>query len=217
MTTEARISSDTERAYQALHHGAVLADRSDRFRMRFSGDKAAESLTGLVTNDVASLSAGQGQYAAALTPKGKVLADLRIFARAGDILVDTNAAAAAGFAAMIRKFVNPRLAKYEDVSQQTFDLGLFGSGAEQILRSSLPDANSAGLSLYAHITASLGESVMIARVPDFGVEGYDIIGPRSLIEELRERLSAAGAVESSADALAIARIEAGRPEWGTDM
>jgi len=218
VTVEARLTSDTDRAYHALHHGAVLADRSDRLRMRFSGDKAAESLTGLVTNDVASLSAGQGQYAAALTPKGKVLADLRIFSRAGDFLVDANSAAGPGFFAMIRKFVNPRLAKYEDVTQLTFDLGLFGPGAADMLRSTLPVAELAGLPLYAHVTASLGEeTVMIARVPDFGVEGYDIIGPRPLMEALRAKLAAAGAVESGADVLAIARIEAGRPEWGADM
>ena len=218
MTVEARLTTDTDRAYHALQHGAVVADRSDRLRMRFTGEKAAESLTGLVTNDVASLSAGQGQYAAALTPKGKVLADLRIFARTGEFLVDANPAAGPGFFAMIRKFVNPRLAKYEDVTQQTFSLGLFGPGAQDMLRSAFPDANLAGLSLYAHISASLGdESVMIARVPDFGVEGYDIIGPRSLMESLRSKLVAAGAVESGADVLAIARIEAGRPEWGADM
>ena len=218
MTAEARPTSDIDRAYHALHHGAVLADRSDRLRMRFTGDKAAISLTGLVTNDVASLSAGQGQYAAALTPKGKVLADLRIFARAGDFLVDTNPAAGPGFFAMIRKFVNPRLAKYEDASQQTFDLGLFGRGAQDMLRSTFPDANLAGLPVYAHIAATFGdESVMIARVPDFGVEGYDVIGPRTLMETLRSKLAAAGAVESGADVLAIARIEAGRPEWGADM
>lgn len=218
MTVEARLTSDADRAYHALQHGAVLADRSDRLRMRFTGDKAAESLTGLVTNDVASLSAGQGQYAAALTPKGKVLADVRIFARAGDFLVDANSSAGPGFFAMIRKFVNPRLAKYEDLTQQTFDLGLFGSGAWDMLRSALPDAIPPGLPLYAHVTASLGdEAVMIARVPDFGVEGYDIIGPRMLMEQLRAKLIAAGAVESSANVLAAARIEAGRPEWGTDM
>ena len=52
----------------------------------------------------------------------------------------------------------------------------------------------AGLPLYAHVTASLGdEAVMIARVPDFGVEGYDIIGPRPLMEALRAKLVAAGA------------------------
>src|SRR5512134_15494 len=90
----------TERAYNALNDRALLLDRSSRLRMRFSGAKAAESLTGLVTSDVLALSPGKGQYSAALTPKGKVIADVRIFATEGNLLVDTNGAAAPGFVAM---------------------------------------------------------------------------------------------------------------------
>ena len=63
-------------------------------RMRISGPKAAELVTGMVTNDVSSLVAGEGQYAAALTPKGKIVADLRIFALDDALLIDTSAAAA---------------------------------------------------------------------------------------------------------------------------
>ena len=58
---------------------------------------------------------------------------------------------------------------------------------------------------------------MIARVPDFGVEGFEMVGDRGALEELRARLVAAGAIEETGDALTIARIEAGRPEWGADM
>jgi folate-binding protein YgfZ len=58
---------------------------------------------------------------------------------------------------------------------------------------------------------------LVARVPDFGVDGFDIIGARAVIDELRVRLAAAGAIAETGDALTIARIEAGRPEWGADM
>jgi glycine cleavage system aminomethyltransferase T len=208
----------TERAYQALHGSAVLVDRSSRLRMRFSGEKAADSLAGLVTNDVLALVPGSGQYAAALTPKGKVLADARIFARDDGFLADITAAAAPGWVAMIRKFVNPRLAKYEDLSQQTGDLGLFGSGAAGLLREVLGDASVPPDTPYANTRVVIGDrSLMIARVPDFGVDGFDIIGPRESLDELRAKLARAGAIEEVGDALLIARIEAGRPEWGVDM
>src|SRR5918993_3365769 len=71
---------DAEAEYRVLQTGAALVDRSQRGRMRISGIKAAELVTGLVTNDVVALGAGHGLYAAALTPKGKIVADLRIFA-----------------------------------------------------------------------------------------------------------------------------------------
>ncbi len=208
----------TERAYHALHGGAVLLDRSSRLRMRFSGEKAADSLTGLVTSDVLALVPGSGQYSAALTPKGKVLADARIFARDDGFLTDVNAAAAPGWVGMIRKFVNPRLAKYEDVSQQTGDLGLFGSGAASILRDVLGDTAVPPDKAYANRTVTIGNrTLMIARVPDFGVDGFDLIGPRDLLDELRTKVAGSGAIEEAGEALQVARIEAGRPEWGVDM
>src|SRR5262249_11377472 len=61
---------------EPFHGGAALLDRGARLRMLFAGTKAAETLTGLVTNDVIALKPGSGQYAAALTAKGKVIADL---------------------------------------------------------------------------------------------------------------------------------------------
>jgi hypothetical protein len=65
--------------YEALRTRAIVVDRSHRARMRFTGQRAPETLAGIVTSDVLALEVGHGQYAAALTPKGKIVADVRIF------------------------------------------------------------------------------------------------------------------------------------------
>src|SRR6476620_5457500 len=119
--------------YSALHNGALFFDRTDRLRMRVSGAKAAELVTGMVTNDVSALVPGEGQYAAALTPKGKIVADLRIFALEDALLVDTSAAAAPGWKEMVRKYVNPRVAPYHDVTSELSDLGVFGRASRSIV------------------------------------------------------------------------------------
>src|SRR5260221_11167050 len=62
--------------YEALQAGAVGFDRSHRGRLRLHGDRAAEMVSGLVTNDVSGLVPGQGCYAAALPAKGKIVADI---------------------------------------------------------------------------------------------------------------------------------------------
>ena len=67
---------------------AFLVDRTSRLRLVMSGEKAKESLGGLVTNNVVALTAGQGQRAVALTPKGRVIAMLRVFDRGTELLVD---------------------------------------------------------------------------------------------------------------------------------
>ena len=216
MNVETSNSSSIEHAYRALSDGAVVVDRSDRLRMLFTGDKAAESLTGLVTNDVVALNPGQGLYAAALTNKGKILADVRIFRRDDGFLVDANPLAGPHWAAMIRKFVNPRLAKYQDISGTTGDVGVFGSNALELVRAVL--GADVATEPYAHVAVRHGDATLtVASVPDFGVPGYDIIGPRDIIADLPARFMEAGAIADAHDALHIARIEAGRPEWGIDM
>src|SRR5207247_1691954 len=109
--------ADVAAEYEALRQRAIVVDRSYRGRMRLSGEKAGEVLTGLVTNDVLALQPGQGQYAAALTAKGRIVADLRIFAEGGSYIVDVPPRAWPGWLAMVRKFVNPRLAAYRDESE----------------------------------------------------------------------------------------------------
>ena len=218
MGVDTNITTQTERGYHALQHGAVVVNRSDRLRMLFTGDKAVESLTGLVTNDVAALNVGQGQYSAALTNKGKVLADMRIFSTAGGLLVDANAAAGAQFAAMVKKFVNPRLAKYQDISLQSGDVGVFGANASDMVRTLFGAEVPSELAPYNHVLVDFADTkMMLACAPDFGVDGYDIIGPRELTDQIQTKLVNAGAMEDAGDALHIARIEAGRPEWGVDM
>ena len=117
---------DIAHEYGALREGAMLVDRSSRGRMRVDGARAGELITGMVTNDVLSLRSGMGQYAAALNPKGKIVADLRIFAHRDHLLIDIPVRAREGWQAMVRKYVNPRLAPYSDESAEIRDIGIFG-------------------------------------------------------------------------------------------
>jgi folate-binding protein YgfZ len=213
---------DVVSEYATLRRGAMLVDRSHRTRMSFSGEKAADVLTGLVTNDVVALSPGHGLYAAALTPKGKIIADTRIFALPDQLLVDVPPRASEGFVAMIRKYVNPRLARYADQSTVLFDIGVVGPESRGVVaRVTGIDAEALGaLAPYAHIAVGVpnGDGVLVvARVPDVGVEGYELFGPVDAAPALWRDLAAAGAAPGGLAAWEIARIEAGRPEWGLDI
>ena len=208
-------------AYERLRTDAGFVDHSGRLRMTFAGAKAHETITGLVTSDVMALQPGHGQYAAALTTKGKVIADLRVLHRApGDYLVDVPAAAAAGFSAMIRKYVNPRLATYADVSTSLSCLGVVGPHARQVVAHALSCSPSDFdlLPPYAHGAASFGsETVMVVRSVAYGVDGFDCFVRAESAAALRAALVAAGAPPADAAALEVLRIEAGRPAWGVDM
>src|SRR3977135_748884 len=181
--------------YSALHNGALFFDRSDRTRMRRSGPKAAELLTGMVTNDVSALVPGEGQYAAALTPEGKIVADLRIFALEDGFLVDTSAAAAPGWKEMVRKYVNPRVAPYHDVTSELSDFGVFGRSARSIVSRlmDVDDNDLTGLAPYGNITRPFGDAnATIARVPEMDLEGFEIFIPTAAADSLKPKFAAAG-------------------------
>lgn len=211
---------DVDAEYSALRSGTLLVDRSLRGRLRFRGEKARETLTGLVTNDVSALEPGLGTYAAALTPKGKIIADVRVFADGDSLLVDTPARAFAGFLAMVKKYVNPRQAPFADESAALHDLCVAGANARLVLDEAFaaPSATLGTLPPYGHLAVEVeGAAVLVARVPDAGVDAYDCIMPAEAHDALRARLLGAGARPGGLQAWDIARIEAGRPEWGVDI
>ena len=206
--------------YSVLHNGALFFDRSDRMRIRISGPKAAELVTGMVTNDVSSLQPGEGQYAAALTAKGKIVADLRIFALEDALLIDTSAAAAPGWKEMVRKYINPRIAPYHEVTSEMADFGVFGRAARSVVSRALDvdDKDLAALAPYGHVRRPFGDgTLIIARVPEMDLDGFEIFAPAVLVGELKAGFHSAGVVEGGKETWEIARVESGRPQWGVDM
>ena len=206
--------------YEALHTRAALFDRSHRARVRVNGARAAEMVTGLVTNDVAALAPGHGCYAAALTAKGKIVADLRIFVEEGSVLVDAPIRAADAWAAMVKKYVNPRIAPHADETARLRDLGIFGATAHHVASAitGVPAPALTALAPYSHVTVAIdGAPVLVARVPDLDVDGYELIVTAEHFAALWERAVAAGATPAGLQAWEIARVEAGRPEWGLDV
>jgi len=189
-------------------------------RMRISGPKAAELLTGMVTSDVSSLVPGEGQYAAALTPKGKIVADLRIFALEDSLLIDTPAAAATGWKEMVRKYINPRLAPYHDLTTELADFGVFGRSARSVASRLLDidEKDVTALPPYGHLSRPFANvNVIVARVPEMDLDGFEIFIPVEAVGTLKGKFHSVGVMPGSQETWEIARIESGRPEWGVDM
>ncbi|MDX2184887.1 MAG: hypothetical protein SFW08_13000 [Gemmatimonadaceae bacterium] len=205
--------------YDALQHSAVCFDRSTRGRTLIDGAQAATMLTGLVSNDVVSLGIGDGQYAAAPNPKGKLLADCRIFVIGdGRLLVDVPSRAASGWLAMLAKFLPPRLAKHRDATRELDAIGVYGPTSAAVVASAtgLPEDALLALAPYAHVPLPGGSGpAIVLRSPDLGVLGFDVVAAPTDLAPLR---TAWAALPQGDDALwTVARVEAGRPEWGLDM
>ena len=203
----------------------LLIDRSDRARIELSGSHAVATLNGLVTNDVAALKPGHGQYAAALTAKGKIVADMILLMLDDRIQVHASPASAPGLRAMFTKFVNPRFATLTDVTDNTGDITLVGDGAaESIVRSSNGSVNAEELAALPHfsfISGTIGGApVMVVHLPPIGAAServYSAIMPRDALEKVQAALHGAGAVDASVEVMDTLRVESGFPEWGVDM
>jgi folate-binding protein YgfZ len=71
---------------------------------------------------------------------------------------------------------------------------------------------------YDHLDVTAdGAPITIARSPDIGIEGYELFAPFEQVDRLWERAITDGAMPAGLDAWEIARVEAGRPEWGIDI
>ena len=81
----------------------ALIDRSERGKLALTGSQAKEFLQGQVSNDVEALTPGTGCYAAFLTPKGKMLGDLRVLDAGDELLLDTERVALQPLFNMIRR------------------------------------------------------------------------------------------------------------------
>src|SRR3981081_996462 len=82
------ISQESHASYEAARRGAGLIDRPGRGRIAVSGKDRASYLHGLLTNDIVALRAGEGCYAAYLTPQGRMIADLWVY-ELGDVMLLT--------------------------------------------------------------------------------------------------------------------------------
>ncbi|MGP8241640.1 MAG: folate-binding protein, partial [Solirubrobacteraceae bacterium] len=99
-TDTARLDAE----YLTLTDGCGLVDRSERGKLALTGPGAKEFLAGQVTNDTEALTPGSGCYAAFLTPKGKMLGDLRVLNLGEELLLDTERVALQALFDMIRRF-----------------------------------------------------------------------------------------------------------------
>jgi folate-binding protein YgfZ len=189
-------------AYRALRTGAAWFDSPVRWA-RFHGAKTVDVLNGLITNDVATMRAGDTVMAAALSPKGKLVCDMLVLRVADDtFLTGVIDAAADAWLALVRKYVNPRLSKVTDESATFRTFTLLGRTATDIVQ------GLEGTAELAHVARRPMPGDRAGHLLLTSVEGADSLLPL---------LDAAGAVAASSEVWTVARVEAGLPLFGVDM
>jgi folate-binding protein YgfZ len=202
--------------YEALLHGCGLLDRSERGKLALAGADAVEFLNGQVTNELGTLSPGEGCYAAFLTHKGKMLGDLRILAAGeshdappSELLLDTERASLQALFDMIRHY---KVGYDVQLHKRTLEQGLLsliGPRAAEVAAVELPGADE-------HVHAPVTVDGVPARAVRTDV-GIDLLCDATDADALAQALRERGAGPVAAEAAECLRIERGRPRYGMDL
>ena len=197
--------------YRAITEACGLLDRSERGKLALTGADAKEFLQGQVSNDVEGLTPGAGCYAAFLTPKGKMLGDVRILRSDDELLLDTERVALQPLFNMIRRF---SLGYQVELHKRTLERGmlsLLGPAAAELAGAGALPSNE-----HAHGLFEVPGAGVLARAirTDLGV---DLLCDAADTSALGAALEDAGAVAVSEQAAECLRIERGRPRYGIDL
>jgi folate-binding protein YgfZ len=195
--------------YEALTRGCGLVDRSERGKLALTGSQAKEFLNGQVTNDVEALEPGTGCYAAFLTPKAKMLGDLRILDTGGELLLDTERVSLQALFDLIRRF---RIGYDAELHKRTLERGLVslvGPRAREVAGAAdLPEIE------HAHRSGEVGGAPVRLIVT---ADGIDVLCDAGHADRVREALVAAGAQPVGEASAEVVRVESGRPRYGFDL
>ena len=106
--------------YQAVTANDGVVRRVDRGVLAVTGNDRVSWLQGLLTNDVAALKEGESQYAAYLTPQGRMITDMHVFARGGRLLLDVPLSLAATLRDRLDALIFSEDARVTDESARMF-------------------------------------------------------------------------------------------------
>ena len=192
--------------YQALRERAAWIDLSARGKIRVLGEDRVRLLHAMTTQDVQSLTPGQGGYAFFLNAQGRILGDVNICCFEDSILLDTEPETRQKLFEHIDRYIIADDVTLADVTEQMATIAVEGPEAASVLKGLGAPAPAA-----EYATESWGART-VARV-----NGFSIFLPLAEKVDLVAALDAAGVPNATLDDARTVRIEHGRPRYGEEI
>lgn len=226
---------------------AVFGGRG-RTLLTVTGRSPAQMLNGVITGVMPPVPSevepgvfeGAASYHTVLTPKGKIISDLRATLMGPEdtagFLLDVPAAGQDSLLQHFKKFLPPRFARVTVASGVETD-SRSGSDAE-VTRSRITVVGSRAAEVLSTLAFGLrvdadwlreaeegawrcvgdpSRGLVVVRSAEVWPPAFDVYGPADGVEALRGKLLSSGGVEGRAEAWETLRVEAGRPAFGVDM
>jgi folate-binding protein YgfZ len=203
-------TASVDAGYRAVTEGCGVLDRSERGKLALAGTEAKTFLQGQVSNDVEALTPGTGCYAALLTQKGKMLADLRVLDAGQELLIDTERVALQGLFNAVRRTM---IGHDVQLHKRTLERGLLSLIGPESLAVAGMEA-LADEPEHTHLASEVGGIAARAIRTDLGA---DLLCDSADTPALLAALAAAGASPVSERTTEVIRVETGRPRYGIDL
>lgn len=205
--------------HRAVRQAAGFFDFSFRALFALKGADRVRFLHRIVSNDVGSLTPGQGTYATLLNAQGHILADFRIFSAEERLFIHTDADLRDKAAEGLRRYIIGDRVEIEPL--ELVAVAFQGKQSRTLLGQAL-QLDVPALDEYAHFTAEFaGFPVRVVRASSTGEEGYEVWtdarGMAEVWEAARGAAPPCGALPCGSEALESLRIEAGIPRYGPEL
>jgi tRNA-modifying protein YgfZ len=206
--------------YRAVRQVAGAADRSARGRIALRGADRLTFLHALLTNDIATLKAGSGCYAMLLTPQGRIVADMRVFELGDVLLLDVHRGTKDVLLQKLDQMLFSEDVQIGDLSDGLGCISVQGPLAARVVAAAL-GLDATALDAFVPFqnvrTDWRGETVVAARVDEFGLPGFFLFVNMAAVGALAALTGANGAELLEDDTAEVLRVEAGEPRFPDDM
>lgn len=217
----------TSPAYAAAISGAAVLRRRDRRVLAIVGRAPRDMLRGILSGrippplseGVEGWGRGEVAYSTILTPRGKMVTDLKILPdEGGGFLLDLPQAGFDGTRAHFKKFLNPRFGQLEDRSGELGMLTVLGpEGPRMVSRVLGFEIEDPGADAVRFRPGKPGFGLFLLGNGDVRPPAMDLLLPLTVLEEVRGRLEEMDVRPVDPGSWDTLRIEAGTPLFGVDM
>ena len=214
---------DQARELAAAKSGAILLDRSHEGRILLRGRDCLELPNRMSTNDLTSLSVGQGAPTIFTNPNARILFRALCLQTGDGLLLISEAGGGAALAAYLRRsiFFGDQVT-VEDQSAETAQFALHGRTADRVVAALSAESSAMPLYASAEVDSDFGALTLAKRKPICG-DHWLVICSASRAAELHARLLQLGEAQGLRPAGSLTynslRIRSGRPaglELSTD-
>ena len=206
--------------YEAARSFAAIVRRPWRGIVRVTGERRANFLQGLLSNDIEGVAPGGGCRALLLDLKGHVIVDLDVWVEDDAIQLGCESDAVDTVVTTLQKYLLGSPVELDNRQGDEFVLAVVGPGSDEVLRAAGTEPPVAEPGAHAEGEIA-GTKLRLARTTSLAGPGVELHAPAESIEEVWAALESATSEPAPAtldwEASEALRVEAGLPRFGAEL